>query len=90
MLVPKTTSFFCRYWLPAEIITVGMITVMWTLYCLSVLCRWGNLPLDDALQFEHGDVVKILKDYQQVYSPGKAQLSGEERSPRLDTMEVIA
>lgn len=56
----------------------------------SVLCRWGNLPVDDALQFEHDDVVKILKDYQQVYSPGKAQLGGEERSPRLDTIEVVA
>lgn len=58
--------------------------------CDSVLRRWGNLPVDDALQFEHEDVVKILKDYQQVYSPGKAQLSGEEHSPRLDTIEVIA
>lgn len=58
--------------------------------CHSVLCRWGNLPVDDALQFEHDDVVKILKDYQQVYTPGKAQLSGEQRSPRQDTIEVIA
>lgn len=46
--------------------------------------------MDDALQFEHDDVVKILKDYQQVYNPGKAQLSGEENSSRLDTVEVIA
>lgn len=56
----------------------------------SLLCRWGNLPVDDALQFGHDDVVKILKDYQQVYSPGKAQHNGEEHSPQLDTIEVIA
>lgn len=52
--------------------------------------RWGNLPVDDALQFEHDDVVKILKDYQQVYSPGKAQHNAEGHSPQLDTIEVIA
>ncbi|XP_034389425.1 glutaminase 2b isoform X2 [Cyclopterus lumpus] len=27
--------------------------------------RWGNLPVDDALQFGHEEVVKVLKDYQQ-------------------------
>ncbi|XP_062842949.1 glutaminase 2b isoform X2 [Trichomycterus rosablanca] len=29
--------------------------------------RWGNIPLDDALQFGHGDVVKILQEYQRVW-----------------------
>uniref|UniRef100_A0A3P8SU23 glutaminase n=1 Tax=Amphiprion percula TaxID=161767 RepID=A0A3P8SU23_AMPPE len=27
--------------------------------------RWGNLPVDDAMQFGHDEVVKVLKDYQQ-------------------------
>ncbi|XP_072521816.1 glutaminase 2b isoform X2 [Salminus brasiliensis] len=30
--------------------------------------RWGNIPLDDAMQFGHTSVVKILQEYQQTYS----------------------
>uniref|UniRef100_A0AAR2L995 glutaminase n=1 Tax=Pygocentrus nattereri TaxID=42514 RepID=A0AAR2L995_PYGNA len=30
--------------------------------------RWGNIPLDDAIQFAHTKVVKILQEYQQTYS----------------------
>uniref|UniRef100_A0AAV2M8C9 glutaminase n=1 Tax=Knipowitschia caucasica TaxID=637954 RepID=A0AAV2M8C9_KNICA len=30
--------------------------------------RWGNQPIDDAMQFGHVDVVAVLKDYQQVCS----------------------
>ncbi|XP_028929666.1 glutaminase liver isoform, mitochondrial isoform X2 [Ornithorhynchus anatinus] len=26
--------------------------------------RWGNIPLDDAVQFQHMEVVKLLQDYQ--------------------------
>uniref|UniRef100_A0A8C7CPQ8 glutaminase n=1 Tax=Oncorhynchus kisutch TaxID=8019 RepID=A0A8C7CPQ8_ONCKI len=26
--------------------------------------RWGNIPLDDAMQFGHSAVVKVLQDYQ--------------------------
>ncbi|KAK3512598.1 hypothetical protein QTP70_017203 [Hemibagrus guttatus] len=29
--------------------------------------RWGNIPLDDALQSGHDSVVKILQNYQQAY-----------------------
>ncbi|XP_037346212.1 glutaminase 2b [Pungitius pungitius] len=49
--------------------------------------RWGNLPMDDALQFGHEEVVKVLKDYQQVYRQHEGQRT--EASPIMDTIEVI-
>uniref|UniRef100_A0AAR2ITI5 glutaminase n=1 Tax=Pygocentrus nattereri TaxID=42514 RepID=A0AAR2ITI5_PYGNA len=30
--------------------------------------RWGNTPLDDAMQFGHENVVEVLKEYQRIYS----------------------
>lgn len=69
--------------------------IIWSTFILChdvfscALLRWGNLPVDDALQFEHDDVVKILKDYQQVYVPGKGRFSRQE-NPSLDTIEVKA
>ncbi|KAL1270004.1 hypothetical protein QQF64_032293 [Cirrhinus molitorella] len=30
--------------------------------------RWGNTPLDDAMQFGHNDVVKVLQEYQSIYT----------------------
>ncbi|XP_036435137.1 glutaminase liver isoform, mitochondrial [Colossoma macropomum] len=30
--------------------------------------RWGNTPLDDAMQFGHESVVEVLKEYQRIYS----------------------
>ncbi|XP_029450678.1 glutaminase liver isoform, mitochondrial isoform X2 [Rhinatrema bivittatum] len=30
--------------------------------------RWGNIPLQDAIQFNHLEVVKLLQDYQETYS----------------------
>ncbi|XP_007428328.1 glutaminase liver isoform, mitochondrial isoform X2 [Python bivittatus] len=35
--------------------------------------RWGNIPLDDAIQFHHLEVVKLLKDYQENYILGSRQ-----------------
>lgn len=29
--------------------------------------RWGNTPLDDAMQFGHNAVVKVLQEYQSIY-----------------------
>ncbi|XP_060925641.1 glutaminase 2b isoform X2 [Limanda limanda] len=46
--------------------------------------RWGNLPVDDALQFGHDEAVKVLKDYQQ-----RTQHTGAEPSPKLGTIEVM-
>uniref|UniRef100_UPI0037E8F0F2 glutaminase kidney isoform, mitochondrial-like n=1 Tax=Semicossyphus pulcher TaxID=241346 RepID=UPI0037E8F0F2 len=53
----------------------------------SVRDRWGNLPIDDALQFGRDEVVKVLKDYQQVFSQQETQRAEAERSPKLDTIE---
>uniref|UniRef100_A0A671UY83 glutaminase n=1 Tax=Sparus aurata TaxID=8175 RepID=A0A671UY83_SPAAU len=49
--------------------------------------RWGNLPVDDATQFGHDDVVKVLKDYQQVCSKQETQHTQAEHSPKLDTID---
>ncbi|XP_039193284.1 glutaminase liver isoform, mitochondrial isoform X2 [Crotalus tigris] len=35
--------------------------------------RWGNIALDDAIQFHHLEVVKLLKDYQENYILGSRQ-----------------
>ncbi|XP_077780038.1 glutaminase liver isoform, mitochondrial isoform X6 [Podarcis muralis] len=35
--------------------------------------RWGNIALDDATQFNHLEVVKLLKDYQDTYVLGASQ-----------------
>uniref|UniRef100_A0A673ZBW7 glutaminase n=1 Tax=Salmo trutta TaxID=8032 RepID=A0A673ZBW7_SALTR len=43
--------------------------------------RWGNIPLDDAMQFGHGAVVKVLQDYQ-------AACQEQERLPVADTIPI--
>uniref|UniRef100_A0A665V329 glutaminase n=1 Tax=Echeneis naucrates TaxID=173247 RepID=A0A665V329_ECHNA len=54
----------------------------------SLPCRWGNLPVDDALQFGHDEVVKVLKDYQQVYRQQEVQQHTEGgHLPKLDNIE---
>ncbi|XP_062975907.1 glutaminase liver isoform, mitochondrial [Elgaria multicarinata webbii] len=35
--------------------------------------RWGNIALDDAIQFNHLEVVKLLKDYQDACKLGARQ-----------------
>ncbi|XP_051763214.1 glutaminase 2b isoform X4 [Ctenopharyngodon idella] len=42
--------------------------------------RWGNIPRDDAMQFSHKDVVKILQEYEQSCSPQTSQTDAEDRS----------
>ncbi|KAM9859319.1 glutaminase kidney isoform, mitochondrial-like [Aulostomus maculatus] len=49
--------------------------------------RWGNLPVDDAMQCGHGEVVKVLKDYQQIFQQQEAQHSKAQRSPKLNAIE---
>ncbi|XP_049893397.1 glutaminase 2b isoform X2 [Epinephelus moara] len=49
--------------------------------------RWGNLPIDDALQFGHDEVVKVLKDYQLVYRQQETQNTGAEHSLKIDPIE---
>ncbi|XP_045079640.1 glutaminase kidney isoform, mitochondrial isoform X2 [Coregonus clupeaformis] len=43
--------------------------------------RWGNIPLDDAMQFGHGAVVKVLQDYQ-------VACQEQERLPVADTIPI--
>ncbi|XP_006240790.1 glutaminase liver isoform, mitochondrial isoform X1 [Rattus norvegicus] len=35
--------------------------------------RWGNIPLDDAVQFNHLEVVKLLQDYHDSYMLSETQ-----------------
>ncbi|NP_001077294.2 glutaminase 2b [Danio rerio] len=42
--------------------------------------RWGNIPRDDAMQFGQKDVVKILEEYEQTYSPQTSQTDTEDLS----------
>lgn len=35
---------------------------------LLVFLRWGNTPLDDAMQFGHNVVVSVLNEYLRVLS----------------------
>uniref|UniRef100_A0AAQ5ZHU0 glutaminase n=1 Tax=Amphiprion ocellaris TaxID=80972 RepID=A0AAQ5ZHU0_AMPOC len=51
--------------------------------------RWGNLPVDDAMQFGHDEVVKMLKDYQQDCRQQEKQHSEAERPQKLDTIESM-
>lgn len=34
----------------------------------NLFFRWGNTPLDDAMQFGHNAVVKVLQEYQSIYT----------------------
>lgn len=36
--------------------------------CVYLLLRWGNTPLEDAVEFGKDKVVEVLKEYQQIYS----------------------
>uniref|UniRef100_A0A3P8SSA1 glutaminase n=1 Tax=Amphiprion percula TaxID=161767 RepID=A0A3P8SSA1_AMPPE len=51
--------------------------------------RWGNLPVDDAMQFGHDEVVKVLKDYQQDCRQQEKQHGEAERPQKLDTIESM-
>lgn len=35
---------------------------------MCLLLRWGNTPLDDAVEFGKDSVVEVLKEYQRIYS----------------------
>uniref|UniRef100_A0A3Q3B5D8 glutaminase n=1 Tax=Kryptolebias marmoratus TaxID=37003 RepID=A0A3Q3B5D8_KRYMA len=49
--------------------------------------RWGNLPVDDALQFGHEAVVKVLRDYQQDCKLQERQYGEAGHPQKLDTIE---
>ncbi|KAM6980165.1 glutaminase 2b [Aplochiton taeniatus] len=48
--------------------------------------RWGNLPLDDALQFGQEMVVQVLKEYQDQYKP-QSPIPDKVEPPKLETVE---
>ncbi|XP_043931124.1 glutaminase kidney isoform, mitochondrial isoform X1 [Protopterus annectens] len=50
--------------------------------------RWGNTPMDEAIHFGHHDVVKILQEYQNNYSPPDNQNNGKHKTEQknLDGM----
>uniref|UniRef100_A0A7N6BUH6 glutaminase n=1 Tax=Anabas testudineus TaxID=64144 RepID=A0A7N6BUH6_ANATE len=41
--------------------------------------RWGNTPMDEAVHFGHHDVVTILRDYHNQYSPQDTQDSATDK-----------
>uniref|UniRef100_A0A3P8X5M9 glutaminase n=1 Tax=Cynoglossus semilaevis TaxID=244447 RepID=A0A3P8X5M9_CYNSE len=46
--------------------------------------RWGNTPLDDAMQFGHDVIASVLQEYQLVFTDKES----EEKTP-LDTLKSI-
>ncbi|KAI4882641.1 hypothetical protein NFI96_022492, partial [Prochilodus magdalenae] len=42
--------------------------------------RWGNTPMDEAVHFGHHDVVTILQDYHNKYSPQETTAAGEKET----------
>ncbi|TRY87292.1 hypothetical protein DNTS_022263 [Danionella cerebrum] len=44
--------------------------------------RWGNIPRDDAIQFGHTDVMKILEEYEQINNQQTTQISVEDVNPQ--------
>lgn len=56
-----------------------------------LLIRWGNTPIDDAMQFGHNVVVSILQEYQRVYTDTDMDLTSdtEEQKTTLDTVKSV-
>uniref|UniRef100_A0A8C9S9E5 glutaminase n=1 Tax=Scleropages formosus TaxID=113540 RepID=A0A8C9S9E5_SCLFO len=46
--------------------------------------RWGNTPMDEAVHFGHHDVVTILQDYHNKYSPAESTTDKETAEKNLD------
>ncbi|KAM7404986.1 hypothetical protein PAMP_012279 [Pampus punctatissimus] len=51
--------------------------------------RWGNTPLDDAIQFGHNVLVSILQEYQSVYTDSNSPCDTDEQKSTLDTLKGI-
>ncbi|XP_042348133.1 glutaminase kidney isoform, mitochondrial [Plectropomus leopardus] len=51
--------------------------------------RWGNTPLDDAMQFGHDVVVSVLQEYQRQYTDSDASSDTEEQKTALDSLKSI-
>uniref|UniRef100_A0A665TV82 glutaminase n=1 Tax=Echeneis naucrates TaxID=173247 RepID=A0A665TV82_ECHNA len=51
--------------------------------------RWGNTPLDDAMQFGHEVVISVLQEYQREYTDNDSPCDTEEQKATLDTVKSI-
>ncbi|XP_035512028.1 glutaminase kidney isoform, mitochondrial [Morone saxatilis] len=51
--------------------------------------RWGNTPIDDAMQFGHDVVVSVLQEYLGVYTDADSPGDTEEQKTTLDTVKSI-
>ncbi|XP_073325923.1 glutaminase kidney isoform, mitochondrial [Pagrus major] len=51
--------------------------------------RWGNTPVDDAMQFGHAVIVSVLEEYQRVYADIDPPSDTEEQKTTLDTVKSI-
>lgn len=58
------------------------------LYCVFLI-RWGNIPVDDAMQFGHEGVVSILQKYQLTYNDSDPPSGAEELKTTEDTLKGI-
>ncbi|KAM7411577.1 hypothetical protein PAMA_021529 [Pampus argenteus] len=51
--------------------------------------RWGNTPLDDAVQFGHNVLVSILQEYQSLYTESNSLCDTDEQKSTLDSLKGI-
>ncbi|KAM5289266.1 LOW QUALITY PROTEIN: glutaminase liver isoform, mitochondrial [Ctenodactylus gundi] len=51
--------------------------------------RWGNIPLDDAVQFNHLEVVKLLQDYQDSYTLSETQAEAAAEDLSKENLESM-
>lgn len=51
--------------------------------------RWGNTPVDDAMQFGHDVIVSVLQEYQSVYTDSDTPGDTEDQKTTLDTVKSI-
>ncbi|XP_067095571.1 glutaminase kidney isoform, mitochondrial-like isoform X1 [Osmerus mordax] len=53
--------------------------------------RWGNSPIDDAIQFGRDNVVAVLQEYQRMYPRSLPQTDSEDQAKPLllDTLKVV-
>lgn len=51
--------------------------------------RWGNIPLDDAVQFNHLEVEKLLQDYQDSYTPSETQAEAVAEALSKENLESM-
>lgn len=56
---------------------------------ITVLLRWGNIPLDDAVQFNHLEVVKLLQNYQDSYILSETQAEAAAEALSKENLESM-